>query len=119
MNFRENLKLILNDNPISHPSHSLNESPVPPTKQLDQFDYGQEGNETVVLTPDAPEELRSLAGEDGEVILVSVNPYKVKLKNGSSDEVFTVYPKDIVIESNIESEIKKYTRQYLKFILGK
>ena len=119
MKFREHLKWILSDNPIPHPSQPLNENPVPPTKQLDMFDYGQDGNETVVLTPEAPEELRDLAGEDGEVILVSVNPYKVKLKDGSSDEVFTVYPKDIVIEGKVEGEIKKYTRQYLKFILGK
>ena len=119
MNFREHLKWILSDNPIPHPSQPLNENPVPPTKQLDQFDYGQDGNETVVLTPEAPEELRKLAGEDGEVILVSVNPYKVKLKDGSNDEVFTVYPKDIVIEGKVEGEIKKYTRQYLNFILGK
>tara|TARA_S200002703_G_scaffold117786_1_gene103427 strand:- start:57 stop:416 length:360 start_codon:yes stop_codon:yes gene_type:complete len=119
MNFREHLKWILSDNPIPHPSQPLNENPIPPTKQLDQFDYGQDGYETVVLTPEAPEELRDLAGEDGEVILVSVNPYKVKLKDGSSDEAFTVYPKDIVIEGRVEGEIKKYTRQYLNFILGK
>lgn len=102
MNIREEIKKLI-------------ENPVPPTKQLDMHDYGQSGHETVVLTPDAPEELKKLVGDDGEVILVSVNPYKVKLKN--SDKIFTVYPKDIVIENNLLNNIKKYTKEYLNYLI--
>lgn len=94
--------------------HNIIENPVPPTKQLDMFDYGQSGYETVVLTPEAPKALRDLVGDDGEVILVSVNPYRVKLKN--SDEVFIVYPKDIVIETYLLKNIKKYTKDYLEYL---
>jgi hypothetical protein len=93
----------------------IKENPIPPTKQLDMFDYGQSGYETVILTPEAPEDLKNLAGPDGEVILVSVNPYKVKLKNGG-DEVFTVYPKDIVIENKIEKSVTQYAKEYLNYL---
>ena len=96
----------------------LNENPVPPTKQLDQFDYGQNGYETVLLTPEAPQHLKDLAGNDQEVVLVSVNPYKVKLKDGS-DEIYSVFPKDIVIENNIRTNVVKYTKQYLKYLVGR
>jgi len=94
--------------------HNIIENPVPPTKQLDMFDYGQGGSETVVLTPEAPKALRDLVGDGGEVILISVNPYRVKLKN--SDEIFTVYPKDIVIENNLLNSIRKYTKEYLNYL---
>jgi len=96
----------------------LNENPVPPTKQLDQFDYGQDGHETVLLTPEAPKYLRDLAGDDQEVVLVSINPYKIKLKDGS-DELYSVFPKDIVIENNIKNKVVEYTKQYLKYIKGR
>lgn len=96
----------------------LNENPVPPTKQLDQFDYGQNGYETVLLTPEAPQSLKDLAGDDQEVVLVSVNPYKVKLKDGG-EEVYSVFPKDIVIENNIQTKVVEYTKQYMKYILGR
>jgi hypothetical protein len=101
-----------------HIKWMLSENPIPPTKQLDMFDYGQNGNETVILTPLAPKELRDLAGESGEVILVSVNPYKVKLKDGS-DEVFTVWPKDIVFEDKVTNKVQEYTKKYINFILNK
>ena len=102
MNIRDNINSMFTENP------------VPPTKQLDMFDYGQNGYETAILTPEAPEELKKLVGDDGEVILVSVNPYKIKLKN--SDQIFVVKSKDIVIENKIKKEIKQYTKEYLKYL---
>jgi hypothetical protein len=106
MNFKKYVKQILTENP------------VPPTKQLNMFDYGQDGNETVLLSPESPQHLKDLAGEDNEAILVSVNPYKIKFKNDDQNQEYLVYPKDIVIESEIKKEIVKYAKEYLNYLTG-
>tara|TARA_R110000824_G_scaffold81446_6_gene204758 strand:+ start:825 stop:1727 length:903 start_codon:yes stop_codon:yes gene_type:complete len=91
------------------------ENPIPPTKQLDQHGYGNDGNPSVVLSATAPQELKDLAG-DNPAELVSVNPYQIKFDG--NEEIFTIYPSDIVLENQFKKDVLKYTNDYINYITG-